>query len=86
MSFPLALEIVPVPEKGSHVLDGEDEPVPFRVAVPNLEEAPVPVKDVTVTALELQSIAMVPLYLPLKATVMALACIWTATALVERET
>jgi hypothetical protein len=57
----LALEIVPEPENGSHVLDGEDVPVPFRVALPNLEEVPVPVSEVTVTALELHRSAIVPL-------------------------
>jgi hypothetical protein len=52
--------MVPIPEKGSHVLDGLLDPVPLSVLEPSRELVPVALSDVTVTELELHSNAMLP--------------------------
>jgi hypothetical protein len=49
-----------VPEKGSHVLEGLLEPVPLSVLVPGSVLVPVPLSAVTETALELQSMEILP--------------------------
>jgi hypothetical protein len=52
--------MVPIPEKGSHVLDGLLDPVPLSVLEPSRELVPAPLSELTVTELELHSNAIFP--------------------------